>query len=65
MQESKVTAKGQSTLPQDARAALGLEAGDSVRYIVEDVGVEFTPLYVSDVCSIIKNYVTDPMVSKF
>ena len=35
MQESKVTAKGQTTLPRDVRAALGLEAGDSVRYIVE------------------------------
>ena len=34
MQESKVTAKGQTTLPKDVRAALGLEAGDSVRYIV-------------------------------
>ena len=35
MQESKVTARGQTTLPRDVRAALGLEAGDSVRYIVE------------------------------
>jgi len=35
MQESKVTAKGQTTLPRDVRSALGLEAGDTVRYIVE------------------------------
>ena len=35
MQESKVTAKGQTTLPRDVRAALGLETGDTVRYIVE------------------------------
>jgi len=36
MQESKVTARGQTTLPRDVRAALGLEAGDSVRYIGEN-----------------------------
>jgi len=36
MQESKVTARFQTTLPRDVRAALGLEAGDSVRYIVEN-----------------------------
>ena len=35
-QESKVTTKGQTTLPRDVRAALGLEAGDTVRYIIED-----------------------------
>ena len=36
MQESKVTARFQTTLPRDVRAALGLEAGDPVRYIVEN-----------------------------
>ena len=35
MQESKVTAKGQTTLPRDVRIALGVAAGDTVRYIVE------------------------------
>lgn len=35
MQESKVTAKGQTTLPRDVRSALGVAAGDTVRYIVE------------------------------
>ena len=40
MQESKVTARFQTTLPRDVRAALGLEAGDSVRYIVENGRVE-------------------------
>ena len=40
MQESKVTAKGQTTLPRDVRAALGLEAGDSVRYIVKNGRVQ-------------------------
>ena len=40
MQESKVTARGQTTLPRDVRAALGLEAGDSVRYLVENGRVQ-------------------------
>lgn len=40
MQESKVTAKGQTTLPRDVRAALGLGAGDTVRYIVENGRVQ-------------------------
>ena len=35
MQESKVTSKGQTTLPRDVRSALGLEAGDTLRYIVD------------------------------
>lgn len=40
MQESKVTARGQTTLPRDVRAALGLEAGDSVRYIIKNGRVQ-------------------------
>lgn len=34
MQESKITAKGQTTLPKDVRNALNLEPGDTVRYLV-------------------------------
>lgn len=34
MYESTVTAKGQTTLPKDVRALLGLEAGDRIRYLV-------------------------------
>lgn len=34
MQESTVTVKGQTTLPRDVRAALGLKSGDKVRYVV-------------------------------
>ncbi|MGO4917511.1 AbrB/MazE/SpoVT family DNA-binding domain-containing protein [Pseudogemmobacter sp. W21_MBD1_M6] len=34
MQESTVTVKGQTTLPRDVRAALGLASGDRVRYII-------------------------------
>lgn len=36
MQESTVTVKGQSTLPRDLRAALGLTSGDRLRYIIMD-----------------------------
>lgn len=38
MQESTVTVKGQTTLPKDVRAALGLMPGDKVRYLVLDSG---------------------------
>jgi antitoxin PrlF len=36
MLESTVTVKGQTTLPRDVRAALGLASGDRVRYIIID-----------------------------
>ena len=34
MQESTITAKGQTTLPRDIRRHLGLNPGDRVRYLV-------------------------------
>ena len=34
MRESTVTSKGQTTLPRDVRAALGLKPGDQVRYVI-------------------------------
>jgi AbrB family looped-hinge helix DNA binding protein len=36
MQESTVTAKGQTTLPKDVRAALSIKPGDKLRYLVRD-----------------------------
>ena len=36
MQESTVTAKGQTTLPKDVRTALSLKSGDKLRYLVLD-----------------------------
>jgi AbrB family looped-hinge helix DNA binding protein len=36
MQESTVTAKGQTTLPKEVRSALDLRAGDRLRYLVAD-----------------------------
>lgn len=38
MQESTLTAKGQTTLPKSVRTALGLKAGDRLRYLVLDNG---------------------------
>jgi len=35
MQESAITAKGQTTLPRAVRDALGVSAGDRVRYVIE------------------------------
>ena len=34
MHKPKVTFKGQTTLPRDVRAALKIDAGDTLRYIV-------------------------------
>ncbi len=45
MQESTLTAKGQTTLPREIRQALGLRPGDRVRYLVLDGGeVRLLPL---------------------
>ncbi|WP_116134696.1 type II toxin-antitoxin system PrlF family antitoxin [Tropicimonas sp. IMCC34043] len=38
MQESTVTIKGQTTLPRQVREALGLKAGDRIRYLLLDDG---------------------------
>lgn len=34
--ESKITAAGQTTIPVEIRRALGLGAGDRLRYFIED-----------------------------
>ena len=34
MLESKIFAKGSTTLPKPVREALGVEAGDTVRYVI-------------------------------
>lgn len=36
MPMTKVTAKGQITLPLDVRRALGVEAGDRVEFVIEN-----------------------------
>lgn len=42
--ESTVTSKGQTTLPKPVRRALGVGAGDRVRYVVLDNEVRLLPL---------------------
>ena len=38
MSTSKVTSKGQATIPADVRARLGIKPGDSVEFTVNDAG---------------------------
>ena len=37
--QSKIFANGSTTLPKAVRDALGIEAGDSVRYVIAEGGV--------------------------
>ncbi|MEN0000134.1 MAG: type II toxin-antitoxin system PrlF family antitoxin [Pseudomonadota bacterium] len=37
---SKITSKGQTTVPAEVREALGLKPGDQVDYVIEDGTVE-------------------------
>lgn len=41
--ESKITSKGQTTIPVDIREHLGLKDGDIVRYIETEQGVLLVP----------------------
>lgn len=44
MQESTVTIKGQTTLPKAVRAALNLQPGDRVRYVIVGEDVRILPV---------------------
>ena len=44
MLESSVNFRGQTTLPEAVRDALGLEAGDKVRYVILDEGALIMPV---------------------
>ncbi len=44
MESSTISSKGQTTLPKPIRKALGLKAGDEVRYLVFDDEVRITPV---------------------
>ena len=44
MLESGVTSKGQTTLPKTVREALGVEAGDRIRYMIQDGEVRIRPV---------------------
>ena len=41
MLESKIFANGSTTLPKPVREALGVEAGDRLRYVISEGGVQF------------------------
>ena len=38
--QSKIFANGSTTLPKPVRDALGVKAGDSVRYVISEQGVQ-------------------------
>ena len=40
MLQSKVFANGSTTLPKPVRDALGIKAGDRVRYVISEKGVQ-------------------------
>lgn len=40
MLESKVFANGSTTLPKTVRESLGVKAGDSIRYVISENGVQ-------------------------
>ena len=44
MYESSITGKGQTTIPKYVREALGVQAGDRVRYVITDGDVRLLPL---------------------
>ncbi len=44
MFESRITVKGQTTLPKAVRDSLAVKAGDKVRYVILDEGVLIMPV---------------------
>ncbi|MCE2458928.1 MAG: type II toxin-antitoxin system PrlF family antitoxin [Dehalococcoidia bacterium] len=44
MFESRITIKGQTTLPRGVRDSLALKAGDKVRYVILDGGALIMPV---------------------
>lgn len=44
MIESRVTSKGQTTLPKAVRKALAVQPGDRVRYLIQDGEVRIVPV---------------------
>lgn len=56
MSTSRLTSKGQATIPADVRAALGLKPGDSVEFRLNDAGevvLRRAPT-LADLCGIVK-----------
>ena len=46
--QSKIFANGSTTLPQPVRNALGVKAGDSVRYVIAEDGVQVLKMLSDD-----------------
>lgn len=44
MHESKISKRGQTTLPKAVREALGLQPGDRVRYFIHEGDVKILPV---------------------
>lgn len=44
MIESTITSRGQTTLPKSVREALGVGAGDRIRYVIENGQVRVLPV---------------------
>ena len=44
MVQSAITSKGQTTLPKSVREALGVRAGDRIRYVILDNEVRILPV---------------------
>lgn len=66
MFRSKITSKGQTTLPKEIRDHLGLSAGDCIDFIVLDNGtVVVKPAYidVSDLSGILEKSVHGKKIS--
>ena len=48
LDQSKIFANGSTTLPKPVRDALGVKAGDSVRYASSENGVQFVKMLLDD-----------------
>ena len=55
-ERSKITAKGQTTVPKAVRKALGVSSGDEIAFIVDDRGVSVRRVEVDE---------TDPVIEGF
>ena len=47
--QSKIFANGSTTLPKPVRDALGIKAGDRVRYVISEKGVQFFKITLENV----------------
>lgn len=62
MRESTVTSKGQTTLPRDIRAVLGLHPGDRVRYVILNGEVRLLKSRpVNDLAGLLRRRGSDPV----